>query len=293
LLEVGMGGRLDATNVIQNPALSIITPISDDHMEYLGDTIGKIAFEKAGIVKPGCPCVISWQLSEAYEVIKQRCIELKAPYFGFGEHWNFKAYEDSFGFIDEEGEHEFPLPSLPGYHQIINASAVIASLQCLSGFNVTYKNIINGLTSAKWPARLERVTSGVLWKILPNNWELWIDGAHNNGGAQMLSLMIEKWKDKPLYLINGRTKERDIKSFLSHFLGKVEMVVGVKVESEPSGEKAENIYNAAKELGFEAAAADSLKEAIELCIKHSNREARILVAGSLYLAGDVLLANSE
>ncbi len=293
LLETGMGGRLDATNVIENPLLTIITPISDDHMEYLGDTISKIAYEKAGIIKKERPCIVSWQMNEAYQVIKNRCIELNAPLFACKEHWDFKVGENQFSFIDEEGEYDFPLPSLKGYHQVINASAVIAALQYLEGFQVTYKNIINGLTKTGWPARLEHITSGVLAKMLPEDWELWVDGAHNNAGAQMLSLMIEKWKDKPLYIINGRTKNRDVESFLSHFLGKVECVIGVEVKSEPLAEKPERIVQAAKNLGFNTLAADSLKQAINHCINDSSVPGRILICGSLYLAGDVLLANTD
>ncbi|AIF80862.1 folylpolyglutamate synthase [endosymbiont of Acanthamoeba sp. UWC8] len=293
LLETGMGGRLDATNVIDNPLLSIITPISDDHMEYLGDTIGKIAYEKAGIIKNNCPCIVGWQPKEAYRVIKNRCEELDAPLFACGEHWNFRGEKDHFSFIDEDGEYDFPLPALEGYHQIINASAVIAALQYLEGFDITYKNIINGLAKTKWPARLQNITSGVLVKMLPRDWELWVDGAHNNAGAQMLSLMMEKWKDKPIYLINGRTRNRDVESFLMHFKDKVECVVGVEVKSEPLAERPERIAVAAEKLGFSSFAAESLKEAVSYCISSSSAPARILVCGSLYLAGDVLLANSE
>jgi len=228
------------------------------------------------------------------EVLKKKCIEVNAPYFACREHWDFEVLEDSFNFIDkEEGSIcSFPMPSLAGYHQIINASTAIAALMCIEGFDITTQNVIDGIASTSWPARMEQIKSGVLYQMLPTGWELWLDGAHNEAGAQMLSMMAEKWSDKPLFLINGRTGSRDIKAFLQYFYGKVEMVIAVEVESEPLAEKAVNIMTAARELGFESVACDSLREAIVHCIKvGGERTARIVICGSLYLAGDVLLAN--
>ncbi len=295
LLETGMGGRLDATNVIEKPALTIITPISDDHMEYLGDTIAKIAGEKAGIIKEGVPCIIGWQTKEAFEVIKNKCIEMNAPYYAWGEDWDFEVTESGFDFIDLESQERgsFPKPSLYGLHQTMNAACAIAALSALD-FQLSYENICNGLKNTVWPARLQKITSGVLYKLLPDGFELWVDGAHNNNGAQMLSATVEKlWQDKPTYLINGRTGNRDIISFLQHFKGKVEAVYGIKVQSEPLGELASNIVNGAKRLGFNAYECDDITHAIKTILSQDTKEARILVCGSLYLAGDVLLANKS
>ncbi|MCE2992252.1 MAG: bifunctional folylpolyglutamate synthase/dihydrofolate synthase [Candidatus Jidaibacter sp.] len=295
LLEVGMGGRMDATNVIDNPLLSVITPISFDHVEYLGDTIAKIAYEKAGIIKPGCPCVSSWQMSEALEVIEQKCQDVSAELFACGRDWNFEVNEAGFIFHDflNKNSIQMPHPSLLGLHQIVNASAAVAScMKYLSkSFDISTSNIQAGLANTFWPARMQKITSGTLYQMLPEGFELWVDGAHNTGGAQMISATIANlWQDKPTYLINGRTGERDIKGFLEYFKGIVKLVCGVKVVSEPKGEKAENIAAGARELGFEAYACDSLSDAVKLIISKADRPSRILIAGSLYLASDVSIS---
>ncbi|MDZ5761449.1 bifunctional folylpolyglutamate synthase/dihydrofolate synthase [Lyticum sinuosum] len=371
VMEVGMGGRYDATNIIESPLMTIITPISFDHTEYLGDTIGLIAAEKAEIIKPSCYCVISWQLEEAMDILVQKCEKLSVPYLAWGINWIFKKVENK-GFIiyikcpleyisedfiydynitknkddideinnsdknnsdknitqkiiDEtflpsenivlrnddnetylEIELILPRPGLIGIHQYINAATSAVSAWWLSKMkklNSSYKlnnyskininNIANGLTKAKWIGRMERITNGFLGKIVPQHSELWLDGAHNPAGAEMLSAsLLDMQPQLPLYVINGRTMQRDIKGFLQFFLGKARMVCGVLVVSEPSGEKAENIRDVAQEMGFIATAADSLLDAVKICLADAKgMPCRIIICGSLYLAGDVLLAN--
>lgn len=295
LLETGMGGRLDATNVIKNPLLTIITPISFDHMEYLGETIEKIAGEKAGIIKHGVPCVISWQQEEAMEVFFGKCMETGSPIYTWGKDWDFEVTETGFDFIDSGDEMAFrmPKPALFGIHQNLNAATAVAALRCLPQYEISLTNIQQGIKSAEWPARLQKIRSGVLFEMLPNGAELWVDGAHNPSGAEMLAETISKeWSDEKVYLINGRTANRNIADFLKYFEGKIEMVAGVKVISEPSGEDAEKIANIAKELGFEAEAFVNIKEAVEHIVKNAKAPYKILAAGSLYLAGDVLAANN-
>ncbi|RZI46009.1 bifunctional folylpolyglutamate synthase/dihydrofolate synthase [Rickettsiales endosymbiont of Peranema trichophorum] len=295
LLETGMGGIFDATNVVDKPLLTIITPISYDHMEYLGNTLTSIALEKAGIIKPNVPCIISWQFQEALEVLKARCRQLHASYSAFGEHWQFEVLKDRFNFIDlesnENNSYSFPLPSLVGPHQIINVSTAIAALQGMNQFEFTMEHIVQGITNAVWPARLEQIKRGVLYSMLPQGWELWLDGAHNEAGAQMLSVVADQWQDRPLFLINGRTGNRDIKAFLRHFEDKVALVIGVEVQSEPLAEKAEKIVAGALELGFKAIEMSSVASAIQHCIDNTTVPSRILICGSLYLAGDVIAAN--
>ncbi len=299
LLETGLGGRLDATNVVDRPLMTIITPISFDHVEYLGTTIEKIAGEKAGIIKPGIPCVISWQMTEAMEVLQKRCAELGAPPYVWGRDWNFNKLEEGFEFFAADLDHSIrlPEPALFGIHQTVNAATMVAAALKISEskqFKLNYENLAYGISQAKWPARMQRIMSGVLYDLLPDGWELWVDGAHNTGGAQMIAATLEvKWQDKPTFLINGRTGDRDIKGFLEYFIDKVPFVCGVKVKSEPLGEAAENIANGAKELGFAAFACASIKEAIELILSKHAQSGRILVAGSLYLAADLMLANKE
>lgn len=292
LLEVGMGGRLDATNVIDAPLLSIITPISYDHVEFLGTTIGEIAFEKGGIMKPDRPCVASWQMSEAMDVFVKRAKDVGAELFACGRDWNFEVNEEGFIFHDYLGgtSVQMPKPSLIGLHQILNAATAVAA--CTHYLGVGLEHIRAGLQNTVWPARMQRITTGVIFEMLPEGFELWVDGAHNTGGAQMISATIANlWQDKPTYLINGRTGDRDVKGYLEYFKGLVEFVCGVKVVSEPKGESAENIVAGAKAAGLEAYACDGLKEAVELVISKAKGPSRILVAGSLYLAADILLAS--
>lgn len=298
LLETGLGGRLDATNVVEDPILSIITPISFDHMEYLGDTIAKIAAEKAGIIKNNTPCVVSWQLEEAMQVFEQKCLDTNSILYACKKNWDFVQYDDGFDFLDLEDDAniELPKPSLFGMHQTINAATAVAAISVIngSGFEISYENVCNGLQNTTWQARMQKIEQGVLANSLPAGFELWVDGAHNNGGAEMIAATIaHNWQDKPTYLINGRTGKRDIKNFLGYFLHKVEFVCGVKVVSEPLGELAENIVNAAREIGHIAYECDSVKDAIELIISKADKPSRILICGSLYLAADVLRANKE
>jgi dihydrofolate synthase/folylpolyglutamate synthase len=297
LLETGLGGRLDATNVVAKPLLSVITPISFDHVEYLGTTIAKIAQEKAGIIKKNSPCVVSWQMEEAMNALLNRCNELDVPAYAWNKNWNFNKVNDGFEFLDFASETKviLPEPNLFGIHQTINAATAVACVKILnsnSNFKLEHQHLQIGVSQARWQARMEKITQGVLHAILPSGWELWVDGAHNTGGAQMVAATIaSKWTDKPTYLINGRTGDRDIKGFLEYFKELVPFVCGVKVVSEPKGESAENITAGARELGMEAYDCDSIKHAIELILDKSAIPGRILVVGSLYLAADLMLAN--
>jgi dihydrofolate synthase/folylpolyglutamate synthase len=292
LLEVGMGGRLDATNVIENPMLTIITPVSFDHMEYLGNTIAQIASEKAGIIKKNTPCVISWQYQEALSAIKTKASTMTAPLYCHGEDWNFQVNPKGFDFFDKQETYKLPKPSLMGAHQIINAATAIAATQLLAkDFNISMADVMYGLQNTFWPARLHQITKGKLAGLLPADWELWIDGAHNAHAAQMLSAQVDLWNDKPTYIINGRTANRDIKGFLMPFAGKVEMVCAVPIYSEPLAENPTNILRSAQELGFKACECQSLSEAVQVILQgsHHPHGARILICGSLYLSADINL----
>lgn len=291
LIETGMGGRLDPTNVLKNKALTIITPISFDHMEHLGNTLSQIAAEKAGIVEQEVPCVIAPQASEVEEVLYSACLQKEAPIVAYPYNWNFDFDEEHWVFHDENQAYPFPYPNLYGKHQVTNAATAIAAIQCLTKFDFRVSHIIEGLQQAHWPARMEKITKGLLYAALPPRWELWLDGAHNVGGAQMLANIVENWQDRPLYLINGRTKDRDIGAFLECFIGKVKKVIGVRVEYEPLAESAQKISEVARQLGFATYTADSLLDAVKHCISDSATESRILICGSLYLASDVQLIN--
>ena len=298
LLETGLGGRLDATNVIENSILSIITPISLDHVEYLGDNVIDIAKEKAGIIKNNSRCVTSWQEKSVRDVFKEECKNKNTAIYACGEDWSFANNNDSFLFKSDDYNIKFPLPSLQGMHQIINAATAVASITQIENFDIKKDHIDLGLTSAVWPARLQHINSGVLFSKVYNankESELWLDGAHNISGAEMLIASIQQMTKKlPLYLINGRSKDRDIEGFLKYFMNKVEFLCATHIKSEPLSENSENIYNIAHHMGFYADLSDSVSEAIDKCLKHaSGKRIRILICGSLYLLGDVLAVNQE
>jgi dihydrofolate synthase/folylpolyglutamate synthase len=293
LLEVGMGGRLDATNVIANPELTIITPISLDHTDFLGETIAKIAFEKAGIIKANTCCITAPQLDAAHQVIENVAQNLNAPLFSYEYDYIIKKNDFGFEFLSNKFTLKLPPPNLIGDHQYLNAGTAIAAIANLKNFKISEPHIIQGITTAIWPARLQLITSGKLATMLPPNWELWLDGAHNESGAQILSLWAEEKQDKSLYLICGMTKGRDSKNFFKYFTGKVNFVCGVLVESEPTSHSATHIANDATSIGLKSYAADSLNDAIKKLIEISSTASRILICGSLYLAGDVFIINEK
>lgn len=296
LLETGLGGRLDATNVVKDVMLSIITPISYDHMEFLGDSLLEIANEKAGIIKPGSKCVISWQEQKVLKFLMERCKEMRCKSYAWQRNWNFTKVDDGFSFVElsKREKVDFPMPRLNGIHQIVNASTAIAGIKLINGdLKITNAHIKRGLLNTYWPARMQRIQSGKLFSLLPEGCELWLDGAHNTFGAEMLSATLDTLSPMPTFLINGRTKDRDIEGFLICFINRVECVIGIPVECEPLSENPERIKQIAEKVGFNAIACNSLTEAVQKCLELAGvRMIRILICGSLYLAGDVLEANN-
>jgi dihydrofolate synthase / folylpolyglutamate synthase len=298
LLETGMGGRLDSTNVVGNPMLSIIMPISFDHMEFLGDTLSKIAYEKAGIIKRNSNIVTSFQYKEAESVLLDKIIQDNANAYMHNRDWDFKVDKFGFQFIDIKSAEVMclPEPSLFGIHQYINAATAVASVNILrKHFDISYDNIRQGIASAYWPARFEQIKNGKIFQMLPNNFELWIDGAHNISGAEMVAATIaSKWTDKPVYLINGRTLGRDIAGFLYCFRGITDTVHCVKIHSEPKSEPPEVIAKFANELGFKAISYTCIYDAITNIVNENKKNGgRIIACGSLYLSGDIKKANLE
>lgn len=291
LLETGLGGRLDATNIINKPALTVITPVSIDHTEYLGPTIDTITREKAGIIKENVPCVISMQYPEAMDILLSKAEEKKAKSYAFEYDWLAIPNEEGFCY-KHQGMDDLmlPLPSLPGEHQIVNAATAISALNLLPDIKITEQNIKDGLTKAKWPGRLQKINHGELVNSLPQGWELWLDGAHNPSSAQSLSKQMEKWQDKPLYAICGITRGRDPKSLFEFFVPYLTAMVATNVETEPSALDPKVIADAANALNIKATTEDSLIESIDYIVGHSKEPARIIICGSLYLVSDALNA---
>lgn len=291
LLETGLGGRLDATNVIDNPALTVITPISMDHMEFLGNNLTAIANEKAGILKPGVTCVVSAQSPEAAKAIAEKAALLRSPLLLQDKDWHIQAGTNTFVYHNEKESLELPFPSLPGIHQLINAGTAITALKALRGFKVDSHHIAHGLTHAKHLARLQHLTTGKWVELLPKHWELWLDGGHNPAGGEVLSDMASHWQDKPLYLICGMLQGKDSAGFFAPLRDKVHQLVCIPIPGDTHSIAPEALAKMAMNQGIPAICADNLANAIQHITASEPTPARILICGSLYLAGHVLAAN--
>jgi dihydrofolate synthase/folylpolyglutamate synthase len=292
ILEVGLGGRLDATNVIANTALSIITPISLDHTSWLGDTLAAIAREKAGILKPGVRAVISQQSEEAIGAIREEATLLRAPLIVWGH--DYEAYEQRGRLVFQSSERllDLALPGLLGRHQIVNAGTAVAAALQLETFGLADAAAIeSGLVRVKWPARMQHLSNGPLAKLLRPGVELWLDGGHNPaGGAAIASTLaeLEERAPKPVALVLGMLTTKDATGFLAPFRGLVRRIATVPIKGAELGRDAADLAAIALSLGFAAAPAGDVKEAIVSLQQAVGAPLRILICGSLYLAGDVL-----
>lgn len=292
LLETGLGGRLDATNVIANPLVSVITPISFDHMAILGPEISMIAYEKAHIIKQKIPCVVSMQIPEVHKVIEQYAELQNAPLFRYEYDFGCKISDNGFTYMSDDLALDLDKPSLQGYHQFINASTAIAAVS-LSGFKITDMDYRHGIANAKWRGRLQRITEGDLVKLIPREWQLWIDGAHNEGGARVVSSWLrDQSKEYKNVLILGMTKNRNINDFIRPFIDNIEYVVGVPVYSEPVSYRGDYIEKCLKEIEINSSSEESLAAALNNIVKkYSTDKIRVLITGSLFLVADFFVAN--
>ena len=286
LLEVGLGGRLDATNVIAQPALTIITPVSIDHEQYLGNTLAAIAGEKAGIIKRGVPCVVGPQPDEALEVIEATAARLGAPLLAHGQHWHAYAENGRLVFQDEDGLLDLPLPNLPGDHQIENAGAALAALRHLNKGDAAY---IASVTEAHWPARMQHLRHGTLAEAAPDA-ELWLDGGHNAAAGIALGRHLASLPKRPTHLICGMLNTKDVGGYLRPLAAQAASLTAVAIPGEANTLPAEATAEAARQAGMPASTAASLREALAAIVASEPR-ARILICGSLYLAGHVLREN--
>ena len=295
LLETGLGGRLDATNVVTAPALTAITSISLDHQAYLGDTLAAIAFEKAGILKPEVECVCASQHVDAAQAIRSRASSIGAPVFEEGRDWSLEhSAGDGLTFRAGEEVLRLPAPALAGAHQHQNAGVAIACVRRLAPlFPVDVEAIGRGLRGVKWPARLQRLEGGRLSALLAEGWELWLDGGHNPGAASALARHLTKWRDRPVHLVFGMLRSKDAEAFLAILRPFVDRVATIPVPGEPASLDAEEEAAIATRLGIRAMAAKDVSEALRLLAEPRDSSARILICGSLYLAGAVLRENEK
>jgi len=294
LLEVGLGGRLDATNVVERPAATVITSVSLDHIEYLGDSVVKIAAEKASILKGGVPAVIAPQVDEARGVIERQAARLGAPLIIAGEHWSAAQEHGRLVYQDEHGLIDLPLPRLAGRHQIDNAGTAIATLRNIAGLRIAPASLETGLVKVDWPARLQRLGSGRLPALVPEGGELWLDGAHNPEGGRAVAAAvadIEERVARPLVLIVGMLATKDVEGFLRNFAGLARRLVAVPIHQEKAL-GADAIAAAARAVGIPADVADGIEPALAgIARLDLATPPRILITGSLYLAGEVLALN--
>jgi dihydrofolate synthase/folylpolyglutamate synthase len=291
LLETGLGGRLDATNVVERPLLTALSPISLDHQGFLGDTLGQIAFEKAGILKPGVPCVVGPQAPEALAVIEARAAELNLPLQVHGRDWIARRAGDRLRVETGGRSLDLPLPALSGCHQIDNAGLAVVSALALGRLAPRPEALAQGLREVSWPARLQRIERGTLLELLPSRIELWLDGGHNPAAGAALAASMGGIDARPLHLIVGMLNTKDERGFLQPFAGLGRSVQTVPVPDEAASRDAADAAEQARALGLRAEAAPDVRTALARIASAEPGAARILICGSLYLAGHVLRQN--
>jgi len=301
LLEVGLGGRLDTTNMIETAAVSVITPISYDHMGFLGDTLPKIAFEKAGILRGGVPAAIGPQEPEAMAVIRAQGARVGTPLIlpGTGDDetsWHCAVGGD--GMMVRHGGRmlALPHPALAGVHQLQNAAVAIVAALRLSQRPIAAAALAEGLRRVVWPARLQRLNAGPLRDLLPPGAELWLDGAHNPGGTAALAATLRGWAardGKPLYLVMGVMGTKDAAGTVAPLAGLSRRFLAVAIPGEANGLPADALAETARAAGLPARSMPSVAEALRAIAAEAPSNARAVICGSLYLAGTVLAENKE
>ena len=292
LLETGLGGRFDATNVIAQPAVTALSSISMDHMQYLGDTITKIAGEKAAIMKPGTPCVSVAQSPEASAVIAAAAAEIGAPLKVQNSDWSIA--DDGMGllFTGEHNSWKVPHPPLPGRHQFENAGLALAALD-QSPFAIPSFALRSGFRNVSWPARAQKLKQGALMPLLPGGWELWLDGGHNaGGGAAIAALAGDQWSDAPLHLICGMLTTKAAEDYLRPLALRAASFTAVPIPGNDIAFPPADLAAAATAAGHKNVdVADDVLAALKHVTSSAQGRARVLICGSLYLAGEVLKGN--
>jgi len=294
VIEVGLGGRLDATNVIERPAVCGIAQLGLDHQGFLGDTIEGIAGEKAGIAKPGVPLVTQHYPAPLANRIGAAADAVKAPWLSRGGQWDVATYRGRLHYRDAAGKLDLPLPRLPGAHQAMNAGLAIAMLRHQHAITVPEAAMRAGLGWAEWPARLQRLGEGVLVDRLPRGAELWLDGGHNPSAARMIAdfFRLRLTPPRPFHMILGLLENKDAGGVLKAFAGQVANILTVPIPDH-AHHLPEALAAAAREAGFAARPAASFEDALDWIARHADpaNPPVVLIGGSLYLAGLVLETN--
>jgi dihydrofolate synthase/folylpolyglutamate synthase len=295
LLEVGLGGRLDSTNVIETPLASVITPVSMDHMEFLGDTLAKIAAEKAAIIKRNGPVICAEQAPEAMEVIEAEAKRQRAPLHAAGQQWHVNVERGRLVYQDDRGLMDLAAPKLFGRHQFDNAGLAIATLRAIDAFKIGIANFEAGIVNAEWPARMQRLASGTLVDLAPSGSELWLDGGHNAEGGRVAAAALgdlEERVSRPLVVIAGMMANKDAHAFLANFAGLTRHIIAVPVPDREGGMPPDGLADAARALGMRVETLSGVEAALQSLARLAYEvPPRILITGSLYLAGPVLAVN--
>jgi dihydrofolate synthase/folylpolyglutamate synthase len=288
LMETGMGGRLDATNVIAKPLLTAITPISYDHMEYLGNTLTAIAGEKAGIMRKDIQCVVGKQVEEAENVLEQKSTALGTPLYRYGKEWQVENA------VYHSPKRTLTLaPSLAGEYQFDNAATAAACIDLLPQFTITDEHIAQGLANAKWPARLQNLTHGKYRDLLPEGVELWLDGGHNPQGGEVLGKWLKERNIPNVYFICGMIRGKDPTAFLKSLKPYATELYAVPITGENLSRPPVEVETAAKSLGIQSFSSPSVENALQTIATHAKTPAIVCICGSLYLAGKVLAAGNS
>lgn len=302
LLETGMGGRLDATNVVPDPVCTIITTISKDHEKFLGERLTDIAFEKAGIMKTGVPCVIGYQTGQAldagvmnvfHEVSK--ALSPEAKLYSYGSEWDIEPAQGELIFTWQGESIPVPRPNLLGEHQIFNCGAALAAYRIIMNRRFDAKilspdNTQNPLWNIHWPGRLQRLENTSLNSLIPKNAEVWIDGGHNDSAGVFLGRQAKSWQEedgKKLHLVVAMVNRKDPKAFLEPLIPFTESITVTEIEGEASSYSAEELFKRVKPLGFKNISMEKKYTTALENIK-ADDDSRILMVGSLYFLGNVL-----
>ncbi|RMB02784.1 bifunctional folylpolyglutamate synthase/dihydrofolate synthase [Eilatimonas milleporae] len=293
ILEVGLGGRLDATNVVDRPAACCITPVSFDHQDYLGTTIEAIAAEKAGILKKGVPAVIGPQLEAARATIAATAREVGAPLHVYGEDWHCAPVEgDGFRFDDRDGHLSLPAPTVQGLHQIANAGMAVATLRAQSAVPVSEAAIRAGLGWVRWPARLQPIENTPLNRHLPEQARLWLDGGHNPAAATVIRAFLQGFDpvEEPVTLIVGMMQGKDLAGFLGPLIPQAARAIAVPIPGQEKSCPPGDVAAAISDAGLQGSMARDVISALEIIRSEAKPDTRpvVLIIGSLYLAGRVL-----
>jgi dihydrofolate synthase / folylpolyglutamate synthase len=299
LLEVGLGGRLDATNVIERPLVTVVAPVSLDHAEFLGDTVGLIAAEKAGIFKPDVPAIVAAQPREALAAIERQAARVRAPIRIAGEDWTATEERGRLVYQDDAGLIDLPAPKLYGRHQFENAGLAIAALRaaalCAGGTPALPIAAFEGVVKAEWPARMQRLSGGALAAVVPPGGELWLDGGHNPDGGRVIASALadlEERVSRPLVLVVGMLANKDSEGFLKNFTGLARRVVTVPIPHQENSFSAAALADTARAIGLPAQASPDIETALSAIASFElDQPPRILITGSLYLVGAALAQN--